>query len=113
MKQLVITYDENGNIVKAGVHDIQNVATYETDGYLVYEDGRFRPLQPTTALYDPNQPWTMDLLTWWRYGKYYVDPETQEVYEAAEWEPPDLSAPAPPPPLFEEEGGLYAEELKG
>lgn len=96
MKQLVITYNDSGDIRYAGVHDIQNAASYETDGFLVYDDGRIRPLQRNTVLYDPSQPWTADLLSWWRDGKYYVDPATQSVYAVEGWTP-SIPEPAPTP----------------
>lgn len=89
MRQLVIVFNSNGDITHAGVHDIGNVTTWEADGFLEYADGRNRPLQPTTQLYDPGQPWMDDLLRWWRHGKYYVDTETRDIVLNAEWKAPE------------------------
>lgn len=90
MRQLVVVYDGGGNILRAGVHDIDNVTTWKTDGFLEYADGRARPLEPTTQLYDVGQPWVSDLLAWWRHGKYYVDVETQEIVEVDGWRLPEV-----------------------
>lgn len=89
MRQLVVVFDRDGNITRAGVHEIGNPATWESDGFLEYADGRMRPLEPTTQLYDPGQPWMDDLLRWWRYGKYYVDTETHEIVHNVQWTMPE------------------------
>ena len=102
MHYVIIEYDDSGVIQRASVQSVQNVGTWEADGYLVFADGLERPTVGNVAVYDADQPWTHDLLSWWRDGKYYIDTETGDVYEVDGWEMPDTSPP-PEPELPPEE----------
>ncbi len=86
MRLLIVVPDESGNIVEAAVHDVQNEATWQSDGGLMLEDGRVHSYPSNLLLFDPVSPLTHDVLAWWRMGKYVV--VNGELHEVEGWTPP-------------------------
>lgn len=86
MKLLIVVPDESGNIVEAAVHDVQNEATWLSDGGLMLEDGRIHSYPSSLLFFDPVSTLTPDVLAWWRTGKYVVI--NGELHEVEDWTPP-------------------------
>lgn len=88
---LVIIHNDAGDILSASLQDVLNADTWQTDGYLVYSDGRSHGVEPNTRLYATDWPYVSDLIAWRTDGKYYVDTADGTLYETDGWTPPDTS----------------------
>lgn len=85
MRVLMVTYNDDGDIAFAAVHDIVNAGTYGADGYLAYPDGLTRPIPASLLVLEAEQPLTGDVLAW--PDKYYVEGDV--LYEDSEWQEPE------------------------
>lgn len=93
MRLLIIIPDENGNIVEASAHDVQNEATWRLDGGLLLEDGRLHIYPMSTLLFDLDPAILADVISWGRYGKYII--QNHELYQVVDWQP-EIPPPEPP-----------------
>lgn len=106
MRYLVVHYDNEGDIKQAYISEVSNSQTYAADGRLTLGDGRSRALVYNVRLYAVDDPLCNEVISWRNDDRFYADVATGELWEYADWTPPDTSPPPPsellyPPPEVE------------
>jgi len=92
MRLLIVVPTASGRITQAQVHDVQNEATWATDGGLMLEDGRLHAYPVGTLLFDVDAPLTADVVQYACDGKYVISAD--ELCLVDNWQP--LALPDPP-----------------